>query len=87
MMDTKTTATFLGWCTVINFGILIVGALAWMLVNESVSPLAATMMGLTKEEVNVGFFDGLMIYRAGIFLFNLVPYIALKIMASSKGAR
>jgi len=30
--------------------------------------------------VNVGFFNGLMIYRAGILLFNLVPYIALKII-------
>ena len=83
-MDIKTTTTFLGWCTVINIGLLILAMFAWMLVNESVSPLAATMLGLTQDELEVAFFDGLMIYRAGIFLLNLVPYVALKIMASSK---
>lgn len=83
-MDIKTTTTFLGWCTVINIGLLILAMFAWMLVNESVSPLAATMLGLTQDELEVAFVYGLMIYRAGIFLLNLVPYVALKIMASSK---
>ena len=32
------------------------------------------------QEVKVAFLNGVMVYRAGIVLFNLVPYIALKIM-------
>ena len=80
MNSIKTLATFLGWCTIINFGILLFSGLAWMLVNEGVSQLGASMMGLTAQEVKVAFFNGVMVYRAGIFLFNLVPYIALKIM-------
>ena len=76
----KTLATFLGWCTIINFGFLFFGALAWMLVNESASQLGASMMGVTEEQIKVAFFNGVMVYRAGIFLFNLVPYIALKII-------
>jgi len=80
MNSIKTLATFFGWCTIINFGFLLFGVLAWMLVNEGASQLGASMMGLTAQEVKVAFFNGVMVYRAGIFLFNLVPYIALKIM-------
>jgi len=83
-MDIKTTATFLGWCTVINIGIIILAMFGWMLANEGASSFAAPMMGLTKDQLKVAVFDGFMIYRAGILLFNLVPYVALKIMASGK---
>ena len=83
-MDIRTTTTFLGWCTVINIGLVILTMFGWMLANESVGPFAAPMVGLTEDQLKVAVFDGFMIYRAGIFLFNLVPYVALKIMASSK---
>ena len=80
MNSIKIMATFLGWCTIINFGILLFGVLAWMLVNEYTSQLAVSMMGSTPQEVKVAFLNGVMVYRAGIVLFNMVPYIALKIM-------
>ncbi len=80
-MTLKTTATFLGWCTVINFGFLILTGLVWVLVNENVS-LPAGMLGLTQEEFRASFFDGLILYRVLIFSLNLAPYLALKVMAS-----
>ena len=80
MNSIKTLATFLGWCTIINIGIYLFGVLGWMLVNEYTSQWAASMMGLTPQEVKVAFTNGVLVYRAGIVLFNLVPYIALKIM-------
>ena len=78
MNSIKTLATFLGWCTIINFGFLLLGVLVWMLAIPYTSQLAASM--ISPHEVKVSFFNGLMIYRAGIVFFNLVPYIALKIM-------
>lgn len=51
-----------------------------MLVHDHVSQLGASMMGLTEERIKADFFNGVMIYRAGIFLFNLMPYMALKII-------
>lgn len=80
MNSIKTLATFLGWCTIINFGIYLFGLLAWMLVNEPICQLTAPMMGVTPHEGKVAFLNGAMVYRAGIFILNLVPYIALKIM-------
>lgn len=78
MNSIKILATFLGWCTIINFGILLLGALIWILAIPYTSQLAASM--ISPREVKVSFFNGLMIYRAGIVFLNLVPYIALKIM-------
>ena len=78
MNSIKSLATFFGWCTIINFGILLLGVLVWILAIPYTSQLAASM--ISPHEVNVAFFNGLMIYRAGIVFFNLVPYIALKIM-------
>ena len=80
MNSIKNLATFFGWCTIINLGLLIFASLAWMMVNEGASQIGASMMGISAEQVRVGFFDSLMNYRAGIFLFNLVPYVALIVM-------
>lgn len=61
----ETLTTFLGWSTVINFGVLAVSAIpAW---SFEIRPLI--------------YFQYLAQYKIAIFVFNLVPYIALKIMA------
>ena len=82
MNSIKTLATFLGWCTIINFGILLLGVLIWILAIPYTSQLAASM--ISPHEVKISFFNGLTIYRAGIVLFNLVPYIVLKIMGRAQ---
>ncbi len=81
MNSMETLTTFLGWCTVMNIGLLVLGGLAWILVKEFVSELGAMMFGVTKEELKVTFFRVLMQFRAAIVILNLVPYVALKIMA------
>jgi hypothetical protein len=83
MNSIKTLATFLGWCTIINIGILLLGVLIWMLAIPHTSQMAASM--ISPHEVKVSFFNSLMIYRSGIIFFNLVPYIALKIMDRAQG--
>ena len=81
MNSMKTLTTFLGWCTVINFSLLILGGLAWMIVREGAVGFSAPLFGVTEAELHVTFLRVLLQYRAGIFLFNLVPWIVLKIMA------
>ncbi|MDP6136832.1 MAG: hypothetical protein QGI25_11110 [Arenicellales bacterium] len=49
MTDVKRLATFFGWCTVLNVGILILAAVAWVLVGPSVSSIGASMMNITAE--------------------------------------
>ena len=47
MNSSKSLATFFGWYTIINFGLLIFAALAWMLVHEGFSQVGASMIGIT----------------------------------------
>lgn len=81
MDSIDTLATFFGWCTVINIGVLVFGGLAWAIVKEGISELAARMFGVSAEAVKATLFHVLMQYRAAILLLNLVPYVALRIVA------
>lgn len=83
MNSIRRLATFFGWCTVINLGILMFAGVVWALAHDGISQVGAAMAGITAEQLRLVFIDNLMLYRAGIFLFNLVPYIALKIMGRS----
>ena len=80
-MNIQALATFLGWCTVINIGLLLLAGLFWIVGKDGLSKIVATMFGVTHEQVRVTFLSALMQYRAAIFVLNLVRYFALKIMA------
>jgi len=80
VMNIETIATFFGWCTVINIGCLVFAGLFWILAKEWFSQFGATLFGVTSEDLKVTFLRVLMQYRAAIFILNIVPYIALKII-------
>ncbi len=81
MMSIDTLTTFFGWCTIINFGLLLLGWLKWILAKDAVGGLYAWMFGVTIEEFKVTNLHVLIQFKAAILILNLVPYIALKIMA------
>jgi len=81
MDSMETLTTFLGWCSVINIGLLILAGLSWMALKDIVGPLATRLFGVAEAEMKVTFLRILLQYRIGIVLFNIVPWIALKIMA------
>ena len=80
-MNIETLATFFGWCTVINFGLLLLAVVVWIVIKDAISKFAATLFGVTNEEMKASFLRVLLQYRAAIVILNLVPYIALKVMA------
>ena len=72
--------TFLGWCSVINTGLLIFSALIVMIFREQISDLHATIFHLNKEDVLRAYFQYLAQFKILIIVFNIVPYFALSIM-------
>ncbi len=80
MNSIQTLATFFGWCTVINFGLLLFAGLAWILLKEVVAGFAGALFDVTEAEMKTTFLRVLMQYRAAIVLLNLVPYVSLSIM-------
>ncbi len=67
------------WCTVINYGILLLWALLFISAHEWMYRLHERWFRLPVERFDGIHYAGMAIYKIGIFLFNLVPYIALHI--------
>jgi hypothetical protein len=72
--------TFLGWCSVINIGLLAFSALIVILFREQISELHAKIFHLNKEDVFRAYFQYLAQFKILIIVLNIVPYFALSIM-------
>jgi hypothetical protein len=72
---------FLGWCSVINLGMLAVSSLAMVLMRGPISAIHGKMFQLSEADLSRAYFQFLAHYKIIIIVFNLVPYIALKIVA------
>jgi len=72
---------FIGWCAVINIGILMLTSILLLLLRTSVSKIHGKLFNLSDTDVSKAYFQYLAQYKIAIIVFNLVPYVALKIMA------
>jgi Family of unknown function (DUF6868) len=68
---------FLGWCTVINIVLYMFSAAVIVLPSAQIY---VTVFGLAEADVLHINYQFLAQYKIAIFIFNLVPYIALKII-------
>jgi hypothetical protein len=76
-MSLDTARGFFLWCSVINYGMLLVWVGLVTIGRERMYRLWARWFPLPREyfdALNVG---GIALYKIGIFLFNIVPCIAL----------
>jgi hypothetical protein len=70
--------TFL-WCTIINYGILLVWFLVFMIAHDWMYRFHGRWFQLSVEQFAMLHYAGMSVYKIGIILLNLVPYIALHI--------
>ena len=68
------------WCAIINFGLLAVWSLLFLLSHEWLHRLSTKWFCMSVEQFDAINFAGIVLYKTGIFLFNLTPYIALRIV-------
>lgn len=71
---------FLGWCSVINIGLLMFSAISVVILRTRVSRIHAKMFNLEESYISRAYFQYLAQYKIAIIVFNIVPYIALSIM-------
>jgi hypothetical protein len=79
-MNSDEIQTFFGWCTAINFGLLILTSIILIPFQGKIAKLHSWLMNIDEQELPRIYMNYLANYKLGIFLFSLVPYIALKIM-------
>jgi hypothetical protein len=75
----------LGWCTVINFGLLLWWALFFMAAHDWTYRLHTRWFRLTVERFDTIHYTGMAFFKVFILLFNLVPYLALRLVGWTHG--
>jgi hypothetical protein len=81
-MDSLETLTVvLGWSTVINLVMLAFTAIMVMAMREWMVRMHARMFGVSEVDLPRMYFQYMAQYQIAIFVLNLAPYIALKVIA------
>ena len=80
-MTTESLTIFLGWTTVINILVLIFSTLILLIAREKISKIHTRLFGLDQASVGRIYFQYLAQYKIAIIVFNIAPYLALRVLA------
>jgi hypothetical protein len=79
-MTIEILRSFFGWCAVINMGLLLWWALVLWLAHDFVYRVHGRWYKLPAERFDAIHYTGMLYFKIGIFMFNIVPYCALRIV-------
>lgn len=80
MSDPATLATFLGWCSLLNLALYLLSALAVTRMRHITLRIHARFFGPPVEQLPALYLHFLGNYKIALLVFNLVPYLALRLM-------
>jgi hypothetical protein len=80
MDSMQAVAAVLGWSTVLNMGFLAFAAILLLVAGGPIRRIHAGMYGLSEDDLSRAYFQYLAQYKIMIFVFNLAPYVALRIV-------
>ena len=69
------------WCTVIDYSVLLWWFLLFRFAHDGMYRLHGRWFRLSVEQFDAIHYAAMAIYKIGILLFNLVPYVVLLIVA------
>lgn len=84
-MNTGFAQSFLLWCLIINYGVLLIWFLMFRIAHDWLFQFHGRWFRLTVERFDAIHYGAMAVYKIGILLFNLVPYVALLIVGSHAG--
>jgi hypothetical protein len=68
------------WCAVINYAVLLIWLLLYVLPHGWLCRLWGRWFRLTPEQFDILNMGGIILYKISILLFNLAPFVALSIL-------
>ena len=80
-MPLDTLQQFLGWCTAISFALLAIMTVAMWTMRSAAQGIHSRMFGLGEDDLQRAYFQYLAQFKIAAIIFNLVPYLALRMMA------
>ena len=79
-MTIAVTRNFFLWCTVINYGVLLVWFLVFVFAHDWMFRIHGRWFRLSRDQFDALHYAGMSIFKIRIILFNLVPLIVLSIL-------
>ena len=80
-MDIETLTSMFGWMTVINLGILIFAAAMVRVTGDFAYEVRSKIFPMDREWFDKVTYAAVTLYKIFVIVFNVVPYIALTIVA------
>ena len=68
------------WCTVISWGFLLIWFLFFTMAHDWTYRVHSKWFNLSVDKFDAIHYAGIALFKIGIILFNLVPYLALRIV-------
>ncbi|MCB9229933.1 MAG: hypothetical protein H6618_10000 [Deltaproteobacteria bacterium] len=79
-MDHVSLTEFLMWCSVVNGSLLGFWLICWMMMPDVIYKLHSHWFSLPREQFNLALYCFFGLLKIFFIIFNLVPYLALRIM-------
>jgi hypothetical protein len=79
-MTVEIVRDVLAWCAAINMVLLLFWVLWLKLAHDFVYRFHGKWFRLSEERFNAIHYAGMLLFKICIFLFNIVPYLALRIV-------
>ena len=84
-MSAESAQNFLLWCIVVNYGILLLWFLVFWFGHDWIFRLHSRWFQMSKERFDSIHYACMAVYKVGILLFNLSPYVALRLIGLHAG--
>lgn len=79
-MSVETLRSVLLWCAILNYGVLILWFAVYTLARHQLHQLWARWFHLSPERFDALCFASMAGYKLAVIVFNLVPWLALRIV-------
>lgn len=80
-MNLEVLKNFFMWCSIINYVLLILWSGFFVFAHDSYKSFNEVMIRRKIENFDTLHYAGIALYKLGIILFNLVPWVALVIVS------
>ena len=79
-MTIQMLTNFFMWCTILNMGLLLLSFLILAFAGDFVYKMHSRWFPMPRETFNVVLYSFIGIYKIMVFVFNIIPWIALMIV-------
>ena len=79
-MDIKKIRKIAGWCAVINYGLLVLVVILFLIAHDWMYEFNQLFFAVSVETYNSILLMTLALWELFIWVFNIVPYIVLRIV-------